>query len=87
MYGLKYRVEKATLIPLCLRHSPHGRHHLSGSIVEGMPFAGRFAQGLLINSINLPGKRDGPSYAMRVTESVFFTARFARDVEFAASGP
>jgi len=36
----------------------------------------------LINTLKLPAGRDGPSFAMRVVERIFFTARFARDTEF-----
>jgi hypothetical protein len=37
----------------------------------------------LINFLNLPARRDGPSFALRVSESVLFTARFAKVAEFA----
>ncbi len=32
----------------------------------------------LINPLNLPARRDGPSFAMRESERIFFTARFIR---------
>ena len=33
----------------------------------------------LINPLNLPAWQDGPSFALRVSERMFFTACFARD--------